>query len=94
MKAREVVATVKKIVPGVNIEIGPGQMEKGLGDHRQHPPQIGTMLVTRAEEDLGYTTTPLEQGLRETTEWYSKQPEIITTPEPAQLRVRAAGSAN
>lgn len=94
VSAREVVATVKKIVPGVNIEIGPGQMEKGLGNPGQHPPQVGTMLVTRAEEDLGYTTTPLEQGLRETAEWYSKQSEIITTPEPAQQRVRAAGSGN
>lgn len=83
VSAKEAVEAVKKIVPGANIEIGPRQMEKGLGNTILHPLQAGAMLVTRAEEDLGYTTTPLEQGLIETAEWYRKQREILTTPDPA-----------
>ncbi len=82
VSAREVVETVRKVVPGADIEVGPGQMEKGLGNLQRHALQVGTMLVTRAEEDLGYTTTPLEQGLRETAEWLKKRPEILTLPDP------------
>ena len=83
VSAREAVDTVKRIVTGADIEIGPGQMEKGLGNPLIHPLQVGTMPVTRAEEDLGYTTTLLEQGLRETAEWYTKLPEIVVTPDPS-----------
>ena len=89
--AKEVVETVKRIVPGADIEIGPGQMRKGLGNPNQHPLQVGTMVVASAEKDLGYRPTPLEQGLRETAEWYRKQSEIVTTPEPAQLRTQEPG---
>jgi nucleoside-diphosphate-sugar epimerase len=88
ISAREVVETVKRIIPGADIDIGPGQMEKGLGNPDQHPLQVGTMVITRAEEDLGYKATSLEEGLRETAEWYRNRPEIITTPEPAQLRTK------
>ena len=42
--------------------------------------QRGDMLVTRAKEDLGYTPTPLEQGLMETAEWMKELSEIVTTP--------------
>lgn len=83
VSAREAIETVKKIVPGADIEIGPGQMQRGLGNPLLHPFQVGTMSVTRAKEDLGYVTTTLEQGLKETADWYRKQPEIIVMPEPS-----------
>lgn len=88
ISAKEVVETVKRIIPEADIDIGPGQMEKGLGNPNQHPLQAGVMAITRAVEDLGYNATSLEEGLRETAAWYRKQPEIITTPEPAQLRTK------
>jgi nucleoside-diphosphate-sugar epimerase len=80
VSARNAAEIVKKIVPGAEIEIGPGQMEKGIGNLRLHPLQMGTMLITQAKEDLGYTTTSLEQGLKETAEWYRKLPEISVAP--------------
>jgi len=79
ISAGEVAETIKEIIPGAVIEIGPGQMEKGLGNPTKHPPQVGTMLTARAEKDLGYTMTSLEQGLKETAEWYRRQPKIIVT---------------
>jgi UDP-glucose 4-epimerase len=88
ISAQEVVATVKRIVPGAQIEVGPGQMEKGLGNPAQHPLQVGTISIERAQEDLGYHPTPFEEALRQTAEWYRKQPKIVTTPWPAELRTR------
>jgi len=83
VSAREAVDTVKRIIAGADIEIGSGQMERGLGIPLLHPLQAGTMQITRAEGDLGYTTTSLEQGLRETAEWYKKLPEINVMIEPS-----------
>jgi UDP-glucose 4-epimerase len=79
---REVVEVVKKVVPGAEIAIGPGQMELGLGRPAYHPLQAGPMLITRAQEDLGYKPHTLEEGLQETAEWYKKQPKIDLLPEP------------
>lgn len=80
--AQEVVETVKKVVPGANIKIGPGMMKKGLGNPAVHPVQTGPMLVTQAVEELGYTTTSLEQALRETAEWFRTLPKIPSAPDP------------
>ncbi len=82
VSALEVVETVRKVVPGADVKIGPGLMKKGLGNPAVHPVQAGPMLVTRAVEDLGYTTTSLEQGLRETAAWFRTLARIPVAPDP------------
>ena len=82
--AREVVEIVKRLVPGAEVEIGPGKMEVGIGRSDINPLQVGATLTTRAEKELGYIPTTLEQGLRDTMEWYKSQPKLPTPPpEPA-----------
>jgi nucleoside-diphosphate-sugar epimerase len=82
ISARGAGETVRAIVPGARIHIGPGPMEVGLGNPKIHPVQVGSMLIKKAIKELGYTTTSLEQGLRETAEWLKKQPVIPTKPLP------------
>lgn len=79
ISVNEVVEIVKRLVPGSEIEVGPGKMEIGIGRRHIHPLQEGAMLTLRAEKELGYAPTPLEQGLRETMRWYKKQPNL---PKP------------
>jgi nucleoside-diphosphate-sugar epimerase len=33
-------------------------------------------------EELGYTTTPFEQGMRETAEWMKKQANLVALDSP------------
>jgi nucleoside-diphosphate-sugar epimerase len=83
ISVNEVVEIVKRLVPGSVIQIGPGKMEIGIGRGHIHPLQEGAMLTSRAEKELGYSPTPLEQGLRETMRWYQKQPNL---PKPCLQR--------
>ena len=78
----EAAETVRAIVPGARIHVGPGPMEVGLGNPKIHPIQVGPMSIERAVKELGYTTTPLEQGLSETAEWLKKQPVMPLKPLP------------
>ena len=76
VSARELAEAVKKIIPEAEIELGPGEMEVGLGRLDRHDLQKGLMDISRAKEELGYQTTPLEEGLRKTVEWWKKQKRI------------------
>lgn len=82
----EVVEIVKRLVPGSEIEIGQGKMEIGIGRRHIHPLQEGAMLTSRAEKELGYSPTPLDQGLCETMKWYRKLSKI---PKPC-LQIKSS----
>jgi UDP-glucuronate 4-epimerase len=78
----ECAEVVRKIVPGADVSVGPGPAKFGLGNPIAHGTQVGTMLVDRAVEELGYTTTPFEQGMRETAEWMKKQANLVALDSP------------
>lgn len=86
VSARELAEAVMKVVPGAQIKLGPGEMGVGLGRPQRHHIQKGKMDISRAEEELGYNTTALEEGLRKTAKWWKQQRKIpLIDPETVAL---------
>jgi UDP-glucose 4-epimerase len=86
ISARELGEAVMKVVPGSQIKLGPGEMEVGLGRPQRHHIQKGKMDISRAEKELGYKPTSLEEGLSKTVQWWRQQKRIpLVDPETIAL---------
>lgn len=72
----ETADAVMKVIPGSVIKLGPGMFPNGMyGISYVRPP----ISVKTAQEELGYTVTPLEKGIKETAEWIKKNWDFVPT---------------
>lgn len=70
----ETAEAVMNTIPNSVIRLGPGMFPNGMyGISYVRPP----ISVKAAQEELGYTVTPLEQGIRETAEWMKKNWDFV-----------------
>jgi UDP-glucose 4-epimerase len=86
---REVVEAVKKILPGANLSLGPGQWpSKGVPITRGGIswPSNRHMNISRAREDLGYNPSyDLDRGIRAYLSWMQKNWDLCS-PEKVPFK--------
>ena len=70
----ETAEAIAKVIPGSVIKLGPGMFPQGVFGVSYIRPPISTKA---AQEELGYTVTPLEQGINETAEWMKKNWDFV-----------------
>ncbi len=71
----EVAATVRSLVPGAQIEIG-----GGVGFRDGGLATGAVMSPRRAEDELGFTASPIEEGIRDYLRWLDAHPDISVPP--------------
>ena len=70
----ETAEIVMKTIPGSVITLGPGMFPDGVfGVTYVRPP----VSIEAAQEELGYTVTSLEQGIKETAEWMKRNWDFV-----------------
>ena len=70
----ETAEIVMETIPGSVIRLGPGMFPNGVFGVTYVRPPASTKA---AQEELGYTVTPLEQGIKETAEWMKRNWDFV-----------------